>query len=309
MVTFVNARARTSSTRRGPRRARPLLFATVLGGVLGCRDNTPLPFEPGVRPAVRHGRSLTADTPRAPAQAGALPPSATPGAGTALAAPGVSTFSRPVLRMPDVAASSLTSVDAVVASFRCLDDGATSGEWFVRFAGYGCAAVGTVADAVVLALRPAVATAAAETHATMILGPAATAASVSLRVRAELLTERQLRSGSAPNAWEVGWLVWHYADDDHFYYLIAKPNGWELGKRDPLYPGGQRFLATGSEPRFPVGVWHELSVAQHGSTITVRAGGVHLTTFDDAERPYTSGRVGVYSEDAAVVARAISTSS
>ena len=63
-------------------------------------------------------------------------------------------------------------------------------------------------------------------------------------------TVRQVRNGPA-NPWEVAWLLWHYTDDQHFYSIVLKPNGWELGKEDPAYPGAQRFLATGApSPRF-----------------------------------------------------------
>jgi hypothetical protein len=101
----------------------------------------------------------------------------------------------------------------------------------------------------------------------------------------------------------VGWLVWHYVDDEHFYYFIPKPNGWELGKRDPAYRGGQRFLATGAAPQFPVGQWHDVTVTQSGATITVRVNGRELVTYTDRESAYTRGHVGIYSEDAAIVGR------
>jgi len=48
----------------------------------------------------------------------------------------------------------------------------------------------------------------------------------------------------------VAWVVFRYIDDDHFYHLALKPSGWELGKTDPSYPGGQRFLTTGTLPQF-----------------------------------------------------------
>ena len=50
-----------------------------------------------------------------------------------------------------------------------------------------------------------------------------------------LRTLAQRRRGQ-PNPWEVGWLLWRYTDNDHFYSFIVKPNGFELGKQDPAYP-------------------------------------------------------------------------
>jgi hypothetical protein len=196
-------------------------------------------------------------------------------------------------------------VDALVASFGCLVDGARSGAWTVRFAGYGCATVGHDGDAV-LALSPQAAAAPEATHAGLVLGPSLSSRAQAARFHARVYTARQLRTGSAPNPWEVAWVVWHYADDERFYYFIPKPNGWELGKRDPAYPGGQRFLATGEDRVFPVGKWYDVEVTQRGSEITVAVDGRHAVTFVDRERPYVDGSVGVYSEDAAVVARGVS---
>ena len=77
-----------------------------------------------------------------------------------------------------------------------------------------------------------------------------------------------------------------------------KPNGWEVGKADPAYPGAQRFLATGSSKKFLVGTWSSVKVRHVGATMTVWADGQQLTEFTDTERPYTSGSVGFYNEDA-----------
>ena len=118
-------------------------------------------------------------------------------------------------------------------------------------------------------------------------------------VTTQLRTVRQLRAGT-PNPWEVAWLLWHYTDDHHFYSLVLKPNGWELGKEDPAYPGAQRYLATGVSPTFPIGVQHTVRVRQVGDTVTVWVNGELLTTYTDNERPYFGGRVGLYTEDAHV---------
>jgi hypothetical protein len=112
-------------------------------------------------------------------------------------------------------------------------------------------------------------------------------------------TVRQLRTGSAPNPWEAAWALWHYTDNEHFYYVILKPNGWELGKEDPAYPGAQRFLATGESP-FPIGPTYTVRVRQIGNVTTVWADGRQLVSFTDNERPYRSGAIGLYNEDAEV---------
>jgi hypothetical protein len=163
------------------------------------------------------------------------------------------------------------------------------------FDGLGCVAGISVGGNTMLMERPAEAASPDETHAALVVGPAA---SGDVTVQASVITTQQLRTGSAPNPWEVAWLLWHYTDNTHFYYFIPKPNGWELGKADPAYPGAQRFLATGTWPVFPVGTWHRVSISQLGQSIDVSVNGVLLTRYTDRERTYTSGRVGLYTEDA-----------
>ena len=103
------------------------------------------------------------------------------------------------------------------------------------------------------------ATSPAETHASLVTGPVAVG---DMTLEVSSTTTRQLRTGSAPNPWEVAWVLWHYSDNVHFYYFVAKPNGWELGKADPAYPGAQRFLATGSSPSFPIGPWYRVRMSR-----------------------------------------------
>lgn len=96
---------------------------------------------------------------------------------------------------------------------------------------------------------------------------------------ANIVTTAQLRNkdntpptpqnpDSKPNPWEVGWLLWCFSPDPthpydpsptsnsnfRFYALTLKPNGWEVSKQDPAYPGGQRFLKSNDAKdlrRFP----------------------------------------------------------
>ncbi|MGB3256938.1 MAG: calcium-binding protein [Ornithinimicrobium sp.] len=112
-------------------------------------------------------------------------------------------------------------------------------------------------------------------------------------------TQQQLRDGE-PNPWEAGWVLWNYTDNDHFYAVALKPNGWEISKQDPAYPGKQRFLASGSNPTFPVGTKHTVNVEHRGAEMTVRVDGEVLDTVLDEERPYGPGAVGYYTEDARV---------
>lgn len=177
---------------------------------------------------------------------------------------------------------------------QCYDGGDTIGPWDVIYAGYGC--VRTTYHG--LLLRPQTSTHEDETHAALVVGPEF---SNFLVYKLSLLTIAQLRQNSEPNPWEVAWVVWHYTDDDHFYYFIPKPNGWELGKRDPDYPGGQRYLATSSDVLFPIQQWYRVRVVQINNLIRVFVNNQLMVEFLDEEEPYTSGRIGLYDEDARVI--------
>lgn len=147
-----------------------------------------------------------------------------------------------------------------------------------------------------LTARTAPSRAPGETHAFLATGPRL---AEPLNWSARVITDAQLRTGAPPNAWESAWLVWGYRDRRHFYYFAAKPTGWELGKRDPAFRGGQRFLADGASPAFPVGVWTELRVMQDDARIRVYADGRLVVDFTDVQRPYRAGRIGFYGEDCA----------
>src|SRR5207302_4803396 len=114
---------------------------------------------------------------------------------------------------------------------------------------------------------PQVSTSRSETHSSLVVGPSF---SNPLTFLVSAKTVAQLRQGSDPNYWEIAWVIWHYQDNNHFYYFIAKPNGWELGKEDPAYSGSQRFLETGSSPAFPIGSWRNIKIVETvQNTITV----------------------------------------
>ena len=166
--------------------------------------------------------------------------------------------------------------------------------WRLAYDGYGHVSASMHHGVVRLTLQPARATSPAKTHAALVLSRNSWRdLTVEIRVR----TNRQLRQPH-PNAWEVGWILWHYVNDEHFYYIALKPNGWELGKADPGYPGQQRFLATGTHPAFPPGRWYAVRVQQRGGAIQVNVDGRRLVRFIDIQDPYRSGRVGLYTEDA-----------
>ena len=148
----------------------------------------------------------------------------------------------------------------------------------------------------VLVLSPKAATRPDDTHAALALSNTSLSGKITFRGRVR--TIQQLRTGSPPNPWECAWLVWNH-HGDHFYYLALKTNGWEIGKRDSVYPGHQRFLKTG-EGAHELGVWYEFEITQIENEISVSINGVEVARLTDIERPYTFGKFGFYTEDAVI---------
>lgn len=185
-------------------------------------------------------------------------------------------------------------------------DGDTIGPWKVVFTGYGCVRVVDNGAGKVLEMQPKApvpAATSAETHSTLLTSSAPIDGD--FIYEGTVSTTKQLRTQPAPNTWETAWVVWNYTDNDHFYYMILKENGWEIGKRDPAYPGGQRFLATGTQPRFPLTGIKQFMITKTDTSTAVSVNGATLTTFVDNERPYTTGAVGMYTEDAAIRVNAL----
>ncbi len=183
----------------------------------------------------------------------------------------------------------------------CLDQGESFGAWTVRFDGYGCVAVDGTGRQGALEMGPKKAQKDHQTHAPMVLGPHLTDRMV---MHARVETTAQLRNGT-PNPWEVAWVIWQYTDDQRFYYFIPKPNGWELGKRDPAYPGGQRFLGSGEKQTFPINRTYDVTIVQVDDAIAVFVDGREIVRVRDQETPYRKGRIGIYAEDASVKVHAV----
>lgn len=179
---------------------------------------------------------------------------------------------------------------------RWLDDGAVFGPWVVVFDGVDD---GPGVHLMPGAMRqvPQASRTPDQTNSTLVVsrerfgtGP--------LHLSATWTTVGPRREG-VPNAWEVGWLVWDYLDNDHFTYLVLKPNGWELGRRDPTQPGGQRFIRDDDGPTTDWGRQRTVTVDRVGRQTTVRMDGRVLVRFA-LPRAERNGAVGMYDEDAIV---------
>ena len=216
------------------------------------------------------------------------------------------------LGLPDARAALSSKVTYFTDEFSnytegvCFEDGSAFGPWTVVFDGYGCVSTLYLGSDHLLALQPKTAMIPTETHSALTVGPRF---SGPFNYDILYFNQAQLRTGSVPNPWEVGWVVWDYTDSNHFYYFIAKPNGWELGKRDPTYPGGQRNLISGTSVVFPIGQWNFVRVEQVKNKLTVYANGTKIVSYVDKLNPYLSGQIGIYSEDALVYVTSVKVSS
>ena len=111
-------------------------------------------------------------------------------------------------------------------------------------------------------------------------------------------TLAQLRTGSAPNSWEVGWVMFRFRDLANYYYFIVKTNGFELGKKQGS--DAQVFLATGNLPQLAANRPRDVQVRIQGARIRVTVDGVPTVDFTDPHPLLAPGSVGLYEEDSQV---------
>jgi hypothetical protein len=112
-------------------------------------------------------------------------------------------------------------------------------------------------------------------------------------------TLAQLRTGSPPNPWEVGWVMFRFRDLSDYYWFIVKTNGWELGKKQGS--DTQIFLATGDLPSLTVGVPRQVQVRAQSSRIRVWVDGAQVVDYTDPHPLLAPGSVGLYEEDSQVL--------
>ncbi len=148
-------------------------------------------------------------------------------------------------------------------------------------------------------LKPQASSQLYETHASLVLGK--TTLEGNYRLSVQMTPVAQLRTGSAPNPWETGWITFGYNPDGTFKYLILKPNGIELGE----FLGGwnQNFLYTSSDVLFPIGQRYDVSIVVRDGWIVTYVNGSRVMRYQMNERDLldTNGRFGWYAEDAEVM--------
>lgn len=112
-----------------------------------------------------------------------------------------------------------------------------------------------------------------------------------------LKTLEQLRQGSSPNSWEVGWVFFKWTDPKYFYWLLLKTDGYELGKKQGSYD--QIFLVNKSDRQFPINRSYRIKIIARDKNIFAYVDGKLLLSYTD--RDYIkSGAFCLYEEDSHV---------
>jgi len=192
------------------------------------------------------------------------------------------------------------SFDSMAAKLgsRKIEQGKHYGVATVRYTGFGKTQVMTYGGRPCLLLVTKPSTRPDETHANLVLLPWF---SGGVDLSCNMTTLRQLRRNSPAQPHEAAWIIWNYVDDAHFYYLILKENGAELGKEDPAYSGNQRFIPIYDTANYNIGTTYSIHIQQFRNHIQIWVDGRQIADFTDSERPIESGRVAAYCEDSKVI--------
>lgn len=169
-------------------------------------------------------------------------------------------------------------------------------KWACQWTGYGEVRTESLGDNIVMALEPQTSFSPDVTHAPLVTTNQAFANHI---IDLDVRTVQQTRQGSAPNTWEVAWVLFRMGDLGNCYYFLVKPNGAELGK---LVGGSQVFLATTDSPQLTIGQWNHWTIKTVGNQVTIWVDGVAVIDHIDynAAPIIQSGVVGLYNEDARV---------
>ncbi len=102
---------------------------------------------------------------------------------------------------------------------------------------------------------------------------------------------------TTPKNWETEWVVWNYTDNNHFYYLAPRENGWVLAKRNGN-PNNPEILATGTDA-FPANSPKNFKIEREGNAFEVTVNEKKLASVTD-NSPINQGRIGLYTYNSAI---------
>ncbi|MCX6714521.1 MAG: hypothetical protein NTX72_01775 [Candidatus Uhrbacteria bacterium] len=173
-----------------------------------------------------------------------------------------------------------------------------SASFAVVYNGYG-----TVAQASgVVNLIPMAATQPSETHAALVVSKQSVHQPFQLSYT--MKTTQQLRTGSTPNPWEVGWFLFGYKSTGAFKYLVMKPDGYGFELGESLLNNNQNFLYTSAfnQDLFPINTDYNVTVLARKNVVTVTVNGKKSLQYTLSSKDTLSldGQYGFYTEDAAV---------
>lgn len=172
------------------------------------------------------------------------------------------------------------------------DFSGTLSKWQIVYTGYGTVGIenGELSMASKASTQPS------ETHAPLVIAGDANWGDYTFTLRMNTL--QQLRTGSAPNPWEVGWIPFRMPDQSNFYYFILKTNGIELGKA--MSGDQQKFFVTQDNPKLTLNQWNDFKIVLKGANIKVYVNNSLVADYTDTSSPFLSGKIGLYNEDAHV---------
>jgi hypothetical protein len=185
-----------------------------------------------------------------------------------------------------------------------------NGKWLNKYNGLGASGTVNITSSAatdtnnVFYEEPKTSTSPNETHAALTL---TTQTYEDVEMQLKVKTNKQLRQNSAPNPWEVAWIMWRYQDDWHHYYFIFKPNGVELGKKQNENQAEEQiFLYTANEPKLKIDEWNTWYIKMSGNHIEIwleMADGSSMqrvVNYYDNTPIVGPGNIGLYTEDAHV---------
>ena len=173
--------------------------------------------------------------------------------------------------------------------------------WTVEYSGYGNVEFTSEQE---IDVTPRPARTPQSTHASLVLSKLNLPNNFDVLV--EYKNNRALRKNT-PNPWEVFWLFFQYQKQDNnskiTNYIVAKTNGVELGKA--FGETGQEFIKTVEKPHATFNEWHLLRLNKTDSELLIELDGQKAMGSSSQGLFQHQGRLGLYSEDAAVTIRKV----
>jgi Domain of Unknown Function (DUF1080) len=189
-----------------------------------------------------------------------------------------------------------------------------NGKWTSIFKGYGVSGVRTEGavggggkntslsnNNKIFFLSPAISASKNQTHASLVT---TTKQFGNLEFLIDTNTVKQLIEKSIPGPGDAAWVLFRYTDAFHYYWVLLKPTGIELGKKDcntcKDTREGQIFLFTSDKPKLHFGKWSRWHILVTGNHIVVTVDNKKAIDYIDPNmsNKLSFGRIGLYSEDA-----------